>query len=309
MANGAVYSFGKRNVDGLPGEIALLYVAEDAHGNRIDYDWTWSAVQLSKLLAYTYSLDAIRYTSNPAANLSAFARVDFAYESQPPCEGSQLPVGSQLSARTGTPVIHGYGRLTSISTSTVDRTSNGGLVRVYHLLYDSGGGCHADVSPRRQLLGVKSTGYSPDGGSTDASPVVFDYFPRISDSDFRDIWQLDVREDGQLHNTSSVFVDHMLVDIDGDGLPDRLSSENDDDCDFFWQRNTGFGFETTRRHVDRPRLPYGTTPDNWALGDAGDDSTLHQGCALNLQYTLVTGHDDGVRQAAQGRRQARQRGR
>ncbi len=288
--SGAVFKLGKRAGNRPTRTLSLLSRAEDAHGNAVEYDWSWHEVRLaSRLGALAYQLDAIHYTSNDAAGLPAFAHVAFSYESGRMCGASRLPVGSQLSARSGTPIVHGYGRLRTISTSTVDRTANGKQVRVHTLIYDEDeASCDLDGAPRRQLLGIKTTGYAPDGTSIDAPPVTFDYYPRRKQAYYRQDWDIGDRENGHLHSRTGLFVDQMLVDMDGDGLPDRLTSTDQRSCDFYWQRNTGFGFEEDRRHVQRPRLAYGESlGEHWVPGMGPPGIAMKQRCALNLQYTLV----------------------
>jgi RHS repeat-associated protein len=288
--DGTIYRFGRRET-GVPTDVlAVLGQIEDKHGNVVDYWWKWGDVSLAaKLTAKAYALSSIEYTKNPAAGLGTFARVEFAYEYGRICPGAKLPVGSQLSVRTGVPIVDGYFELKTISTYTTDRTTPNGVVRRYDLHYDeNAAACDQDYAPRRQLTSIGSTGWAVDGTTVVAKPVTFAYGPII------DRWETDewrVTEDGgrELHASNNMFIDADLVDIDGDGRLDRLTSAGDETCDFYWQRNTGSAFEGERHRVHRPSLPYGDEPSNWVLDDFSDNVTngLAQRCALNAQYTLV----------------------
>lgn len=288
--DGSIFRFGRRSSDAPSGVLANLAQVEDAAGNVIDYRWYWLDIQIApKLFAKAYFLAAIDYTSNPSAGLPAFAHVQFKYDTPRTCVGGQLPVGSQLTVRTGTPIIEGYFRLRSVTTSVAGRSVPGGIVHEYNLVYrDDAERCDLDVAPRRELTAIKSTGWSPDGTSLDAAPITFNYYPLEHRGSYHEEWQVGTsREDGELDTHASIFIDHMLVDMDGDGLPDRVVSPQEGDCHFYWQRNTGTGFEEQRRWVDRPSLPYGTTPPNWALAGTDGGSLLTQRCGLNVQYTLI----------------------
>lgn len=292
---GNTFRFGRRS-DGIPTDvIAPLAQVEDAHGNLVEYDWVWETVPLTPSApARAYRLATISYTSNPSAGLPAFARVELTWTHRRPCANSALPVGSQLSLRSGSPIVHGYFDLDSIATYATGRPSPNEIVRRYDFVYDKRERqCDLDVAPRRVLSTINTTGWSPSGAPTTGAPVSFSYSSReVRAYDREEIVVRSDREDGQLHTQTGLYVDNMLVDLDGDGLPDRLTSTKDKNCDFYWQRNNGFGFDDARNWVQRPELPNGPIPPDWKYDDGPNGSeAFGPRCALNAQYTLVTTSD------------------
>ena len=284
--DGTVFRFGRRGVNAPTEVLAVLDEIEDVHGNQIQYTWKWYDAPIAQsLTAKAYALVAIEYTRNSAAGLAPHAWVELGYDDPRSCTGGPIPVGSQLDARTGTPIFDGYFRLRSITTNVAGRDASGSRVRRYELVYDDDEArCDRDVAPRRQLREIRTRGWALDGTATDAKPVTFNYYPNAGRGYVKEIWDVG----GQLRQQTNIFVDNDLVDIDGDGLPDRLASSGTGDCDFTWQRNTGYGFEAEHRVVKRPELAYGQIPDGWALDDFFTTTNgLTQRCALNVQYTLV----------------------
>ena len=293
--DGMIHRFGRRLGDAPVDKLALLAETVDAHGNTVSYEWAWDTFGRGDGgIAWSPRLERILYTSNPNAGLPPFARVEFTYDSSSFCNGGLLSVGSQLSNRAGLSIITGHDRLVNITTFTTDRAAANGAVRSYDLLYDAEqASCNRDGGPRRRLLEIRVKGWSPAGQILQKAPISFGYEP--DQPHYHEEWQLGSRESGSLHHEiragASPAVFTMLVDIDGDALPDHVVAEGGEDCGFYWQKNLGYGFEEARRHVRRPHLPYGDVPDDWReqAGPASVDPA--QWCSLNAQRTLYENVD------------------
>ena len=92
----------------------------DAYGNTIQYFWQ----RVTSGPFTDYLLQRIEYTSNNAAGLAAYGKVEFAYAPADLCAGSSMPIGAApLSASPLS--IEGSRRLLAITTSVRDQPGAG----------------------------------------------------------------------------------------------------------------------------------------------------------------------------------------
>jgi RHS repeat-associated protein len=266
----------------------------DAYGNTVRYFW-----ERFTLGPFTdYLLQRIEYTSNEAAGLAAYAKVEFTYAPADLCPGSSMPVGA--APLSGSPLsIEGSRRLLAITTSVRDQP--GAAWRparqvnldyqlrssVLHLPITAGPGTGAGscTQPKlRYLTKIQVHGYDPGGHVTTSPPVTFTYNDRTnattpSPNPLRDR-PVQVPGFGDYGTTRGAV--GRLLDFDGDGILDRVSVREDNSvCTFIWQKGLpGGAFEQTVRNSPLPTAAW-HQPRRQEEGE---------GCTFNGQ---VADHDMG----------------
>ncbi|HVG87238.1 MAG TPA: toxin TcdB middle/N-terminal domain-containing protein [Vicinamibacterales bacterium] len=281
--DGTTYYFGDTSLSwgwDQPYRVPLTRTV-DTFGNTVEYEWEGTELQ------------EIRYTSNPAAGLPAFARVEFGYLLDS-C-ATRLPPGAADDLRIDS--VDGYRRLTKIRTIAFDpATGTTQHTREYTLGYDAqasdcSGGTHGLI---RQLTSIQESAWGPSAPRVDLPPVKFEYnrlartFDRVQIESPN--WfpasgtvvtssSSGIRTQGQWSAVRS-----MLLDFDGDALPDKImraeDPEHPNECAFIWQKNLGRGpdgkiqFDGPSDPQIMPRLP-------WETGQR----TYPEECALNFQRT------------------------
>ncbi len=262
----------------------------DSFGNTIEYAWEGSRIA------------QVRYTSNPQAGLPAFARVDFVWDLGPTCDG--LAVGQQEDRRLG--LVRGELQLQRVRAIAFD-PANGTTQHTRELTLSYGAdaaACGLTRAPVRLLTEIQESAWGATAPRVDLPPVRFDYnrlgrgFDHVatqglpwSDPSGRERnlgWG--IRAVGSSWPTQEA----MMLDFDGDGLPDRLTSYIDpqapDECKFVWSKNLGrsggsivFGAESAPMRL--PRLP-------WATAAKGTTET----CSLSAQLTMHANRPDPPQQ-------------
>lgn len=275
---GLTHYFGDVSLVGTPSSnVVPLTRTVDAFGNTVEYDWDGGQIE------------EIRYTSNPGAQLPAFARVEFEYADE---SCGRIPVGAAEDARLGW--IDGARRLTKIRAVAFEPGSGAAQhTREYTLDYDEAAlSCTAKHAPIRLLESIQESAWIAGQAPVDLPPVTFTYnrlareFDLASTEVLNNLWMPDPATDvaslsvGKRPLVGWPAVDAMMLDFDGDGLVDRISHVPDaNECVFQWERNEG---RNASGHIDfaapiqqvMPRLPW-----------EGAQRSASEGCSLNYQFT------------------------
>jgi YD repeat-containing protein len=202
-------------------------------------------------------------------------------------------------------VIEGARRLIGITTSVRDRP--GGAWRVarivsleYRLRSSSlhfptrapihpPAGLACTQTPLRYLAAIRITAYNPRGAATTLPPVTFTYNARLQGgvTSFgpAPFETKTVASPGAAHYGDERGAAGTLLDLDSDGIPDRISvTEEQRVCTLIWRRGIRGG--TFEREVRKSPLP--TAP--WSDEVAGPDGVYrprlaNERCTLNGQVT------------------------
>ena len=288
---------------------APLTRAVDAFGNEVRYTY-------ESQTAGECRIKLIEWGHNPGAGIAQpFAQVAFTWERPPPC-GGVVP-GSQTSYRTGAKIVTGASKLIAITATAFAPgvPSSPEHTRTLTLGYSAADeSCTGQHAPVRLLTSIQESAWGTDAprvdlpavtfGYGDASPLIDLITPQLLHGT---PWGgLEPRRDnlawGYRRNDDRwPTVEAMLVDLDGDGLLDRLTNAStatapgDGQCRARWQRNLGppsgsthpqFGPEQT---IALPRLKWNgtTTAASPIAGAANADAAYphFEGCALNGQVT------------------------
>jgi RHS repeat-associated protein len=240
------------------GEEWFLSNVQDAWGNGINYSYAPVSLQgFPRTVDYVVS--KIEYSTNAGGPHS---QVLFQWDDIGPCaapaSGLALPVGAQLDYHTGSVHVRGAKRLSRVTAQVKDSASAGyRTFRQWTLNYDQGvERCSLTVSPRRRLLSIQESGNSVSGEVTPGPTVTFGYaedprpIPASTDgpairTQNLPVLQTDFYSSGHFETSSyqstpgsyqsnglsisggsglMAPVYSMLVDMDGDGLPDLLRS-------------------------------------------------------------------------------------
>jgi RHS repeat-associated protein len=251
----------------------------DPFGNTVEYQWTSQGASF-------YRLDEIRYTSNPTQSLQPFAKVSFTWTAPIACRvDGDLPVGASRSFRTGEQEDLGRTRLDKITVQAiVPGTTTALHTREVTLGYSaSAASCAGLQSPYRELTSIQESAWHAGQARVDLPAVTFSY-GQLERQDWEaanyGAW---TEEDDvgltwgtRFGGTAWPQVKGMLLDLDGDGLMDRLTTSTmltpqGHTCAVDWERNTGTSFQP-RAKIPLPSL-------HLDQRDPGRD------CALNGQYT------------------------
>ena len=278
--DGTVYYFGDTSLStgGVYRDIAPLTRTVDPFGNTVEYQWDTTSGAEPRIVE-------VRYTSNPAAGLAAFAKVDFTWVAQAACAGVETPVGAANDFRSGTQHYFGTNKLTQITATAVD-PGTGAVqhTRQIALSYSAESeSCTAKHGPVRLLTGIQESAWGATAPRVDLPAVTLTY-GETANSPTATTTTPGWHDDPSLtwgyryYDGRWPTVEAMMLDFDGDGLPDRLHMVNPGthDCSFTWDKNTGSGF-TTGGTVTLPSLGWGP-PASQAL----------EGCSLDGQLTLIT---------------------
>ena len=228
---------------------APLTKTVDPFGNTVTYNYQWDGPNSE------CRIDNITYGAN-LAGLGDFARVNFIYDGVQTCSGTTIPIGSQSDYRTGIKMVSGAKRLATIrvaripmSTGPTSLASTTPItVREVTLTYGMpgyvGGSCPSAFAPYRTLDAIQEHVYPiatqcPDASATlTARQVVrlpattFEYGTALLDRSVSTStptlgWGYRpgrmISAQGAQQQWGSV--EEMLVDMNGDGLLDRVRSE------------------------------------------------------------------------------------
>jgi len=277
---GLTHYFGDRLLDLNGSEFwPHLSATEDAYGNRVEYQWN------------TGELSSIRYTSNPSQGLAPFAKVGFFWDPATDCGAGEI--GAQPEPRFY--MTHGQRSLAKIRVETFESGVILKHTREISLGYDvTKASCTAKAAPTRVLNSIQESAWINGQAHVDLPAVKFYYnrFERSFDQQviqpISEMWGSSdlIRQNlgwGARRQSQWPSIDGMLLDLDGDGLQDRVYSVNDPvECKFSWSKNLGrqpnglieFGPASTPQVM--PRLPWNGATKN---------ST--EWCSLSSQFTKV----------------------
>ena len=325
--DGMTYLFGDPRFANCPnisdGNAPLTHMI-DEFNNQIDYYWTATPGNTT-YQANDCHIDHIDYGAG--TGLSKFATVSFAYDSpaaSTPCGG--IPVGSAIDYRQEFPHVVGSRKLSSVvvtayepGTTTVVHT------RQISLTYDSATeSCNASYSAYRQLDSIQESAWGTNSPRVDLPPVTLTYGSAIrgayqtasSSIPWSVIPQAPIFANlawgyrfDDVHNTWP-SVEAMMLDIDGDGLPDRVTNTSHYDaatskyvCEATWERNTiNSAYVTgtttsppTTWKIRLPTLKWGEVAPPTYAGAASPNTNnfnFKERCALNYQLTgYANSHD------------------
>ncbi|MBL9026446.1 MAG: hypothetical protein JNL21_29890, partial [Myxococcales bacterium] len=309
LTDGTVHYFGesptskdKSHWRAEPGAVEgrwFLTRTVDKFGNEIQYNYVATQALPPEGGAQTFDADitlsSVEYGANAVAGLTHHTRILFDYAAAPDlCDGSVVPVGALFDFRTGIPTYRGAARLERVRMET---RGGGGMVerRRLDLGYDMTElQCRTGVAhaPLRILTSVQETGFDEQGQATQQPPQTFDYnrLERQFDATLPQFGSIGRGNQGPLLPTTDTIrrhtVDVMTLDLDGDGLLDRLSTaamQGDGQCRASWERNLGAGLLAAPAPIgvgQSQALP--TLPWAGAAPGAGEL------CSLSHQVSNVT---------------------
>jgi RHS repeat-associated protein len=287
--DGMTYRFGQpENMEqGNDSTWSPLTSTVDPFGNTASYFYI--AVENDAGVVMERILDRIEYTTNPGAGLTVpHAQVLFTYSDPGSCiltGFGELPIGARFEHRNGQPKWVGSRRLNAITT----QVKNGSLwrtVRTVSLSYDAQAAlCAKEHGAARVLTSIQESATSPTSVVTTLPPVTFSYGPRAPlrrvARDFFAGTGLhgDALYGGIRRGSFSAWpeLESMLLDFDGDGRLDQLTSTPDaGGCAFTWQRNTGTGFGPPSAPVRLPIFQWGN----------GSGAAFNDDCSLSGQRSF-----------------------
>ncbi len=294
-----------------------LHIVIDQYGNKTEYEYEYADRTRDN---DTNVLVAITYGANENANLEDFARIEFHYnETETPCPGSTLITGASLTHRGPHTELHGSKTLDRIDV--LAKPSPGASYlhsRSYELSYDEdAAACGENHGPLRILDGIQehapklagdsSIGYLHEDPTQWISKpqVSFGYGPLERSWNQSGTTGLTfLGRGGRVDKTSNIgrvgasmrpSLKDMLLDFNGDGYIDRLSSVkvNGETTTCQMQVHLGDGGPNALKTlpadadvdadaysnvdiVNLPTLPWKLGPNPW-LGD--------EDCSLSGQYT------------------------
>lgn len=281
----------------------------DAFGNSIDYFYEAGGNSECRISSITWG-------QNAAASTNTFASITFNYDpTMPDCAG--IPVGTQPSFRTGAKIFTGSSKLDTMTISAIDPDSTVVHQRVITLSYSADdASCTAPHGAFRSLVSIQESAWGVNSPRVDLPPIKFSYGPTIGSSkrfypqrltgstspawgvspqDFNLGWGHRY-DDGKWPT-----VEAMMLDIDGDGLPDRVLNSTVSSgpgvitCGALWRRNLGpgRGFDN-QRLIALPTLKWGTRGDDPDVYHGGafagqnipfNPAASDESCSLNYQET------------------------
>lgn len=300
-------------------DYAPLTRVVDKFGNEISYSYKANPAAPSDC-----DIDFVTWGQNTSAGLPFhFATMKFNFGEAASCAPNVF-VGSQMSWRTGSLVSKGTRKLNSISIAAhAPGTASPGVIpgapdhlRTIILGYDSSEeSCSATHAPYRRLSSIRETASGSDSpqvalpvvtfsygnanfGSlaltwpstppTTPSPPWIQWHPAPTTSHFNLGW-------GYRYPASSSkqpTVEEMLIDIDGDSLPDRvtnvprLGGGGVSYCQAWWQRNNGTGqWQAPELLMQLPTLKWASAPGTYSGGAYANQNGTNEGCSLNYQQT------------------------
>ncbi len=289
----------------------------DAFGNQIDYIYQAGVDGECRIKAITWG-------QNSAAGVGYFAAVEFSYAPSPPsCAG--VAVGTQTSYRTGVKIVTGASELTSIKIAAFSPLSgpvtatpipsSPDHTRTITLSYSTTtSSCTAGHAAFRALTKIAESAVGVDSPQVTLPAVDFSYGSAVltypAGSSATVPWSQSLGY-GPVDNLGWGYrspdpdvwptVEAMMLDLDGDGLIDRLVNDpeqtadptQDRFCQARWYRNTGDNFFEDKGVIKMPTLKWGTpavgsTAATQYCGGAyarTDSTGAKERCALNYQRT------------------------
>jgi RHS repeat-associated protein len=283
----------------------------DSFGNEISYRYVMTSGECM--------IDSITYGQNTAAGLGSFAEVDITWTRAPQCSG--IAVGSKRDYRaaghTGAPIITGANKITSIVVKAHEPGAPTVVVHTRTINLDylaSAESCAAGHAAVRLLSSIQESASGVDSPLVALPPITFTYgTPDASLEQFVGYTGTPWSDaSGPAQNLGWGFrreagddrwptVEAMMLDVDGDGLLDRVQSASATvngvtSCRASWQRNIpgashfGPARDLTFGSPSSSRMPMlrwqGVADPNPSGSTQADPSYPHyEGCALNGQVT------------------------
>ena len=303
-------------------QYAPLTSATDAFGNEVRYDY-------ESVIPGECRLREVSWGYNEHAGFEEpFARVVFTYDRPPSCTSPVIEPGSRRDLGTGDLIVTGASKLMTITATAFPVGAPGQPVhtRAITLGYSSTSElCDRPHAPVRLLESIQESAWGTDAPRVDLPAISFDYGPAVqlgavggpaaTPWHSADFFQRD-------HNLAWGYrrvddrwptVEAMLLDIDGDGLLDRVTNiaSNPDatitSCGARWFRNTGPDgsgnptFSAAGEEITLPRLkwrgansPASQDPGGGAAAFRASPS--FEGCALNGQVTAYQNSTEALLQ-------------
>ena len=315
--DGTIMTFGEASR--VPGcvnvndQYAPLTGTIDAFGNEVSYQYTGEIVGECRLTK-------ISWGQNAPAGVPSFAEVNFGYTTSPSCTSTPaIFPGSTTDYHSVSPdkpgIVMGASKLLTITATAFPPGSPGSPdhTRVITLGYDATTeSCTSSFAPYRSLLTIAESAWGTDSPQVNLPAVQFAYGapPSLSATASQSTNYWTVGSISPAHNSNLAWgyrrsddrwpsLEAMLVDIDGDGLEDRLSNNVSDptatitSCSATWQRNLGpdasgnLTFASPNATpIALPRLKWrGTTQSVGGSASAQRVSPSFEGCSLNGQVT------------------------
>lgn len=245
-------------------------------------------------------LTAVEYTSNPAANLAAHARIEIV---RSPLAWCGAPIGASLDHHIGVLRAKGSRAIDTIDVKVKSAPGAAWQLRRRHRLdYDQQQLSCGSGSALRYLSRFEVAAYDPAGAATVVPPVTFTYgAPTRALTRTISAPSFGGGERGTWEGPTS-----MLLDIDDDGWPDRLTITETTRCNLVVQRGTGVGtFAATTTSMPLPSARWknsanpnnlegctlsGQTVDRGAIG-AGQFCKTH---SAQVTYSFLDWDGDGL---------------
>jgi RHS repeat-associated protein len=293
---GTIYTFGA-----FDGRKWLLTEQRDWLGNTATYSW-----QLAQNGGVAgWELGSILYTTNPGAGITqGHAAVEFIYFGIETCPGSTMPIGAEADARAAktapgeaptvpAPIVSMYvtspRRLQLIRTKVRDTQSSSTwrTVREVELGYDPTElSCGRAAAPQRMLTSITTRGWAPAATTPTVAPVVrFKYGETQRAFDSVITMGSSAPLEQGTSSGESAGLTWQLMDVDGDGLQDRVTVRADPvrvemvrtKCQFVWYAGEPGGqFAAVPNIVDLPTAKW-----------AGDREVMGQGESCNLSGQIA----------------------
>ncbi|MFT3697710.1 MAG: RHS repeat-associated core domain-containing protein [Kofleriaceae bacterium] len=276
----------------------------DLFGNAVEYFYALGVTGECRVSSITWGQNS--------HGQSSFASVTFNYSAASQCfAGSVVTgyVGSQMSYRTGVKIVTGASQLDSLTIQ-----AGSAHTRVITLAYDAAEAlCTGSHAGYRALKSIQESAWGTDSPRVDLPAQLFTYGATnlmttyLGETSWSAPWaplhSLETTY-GQLRNTlgwgihlddgSWPTVEATLMDMDGDGLPDRVvntpgvDAYGNTQCKVTWQHNNGdmtFGGTQT---IALPTLKWDSA--TFYVGGTHPEQVDHSGtpkerCALNYQLT------------------------
>lgn len=292
---GGCTSVVNRNYAPLTGEV-------DPFGNEIAYEYEWAA-DLGEC-----RIKQITWGMNANAGVTAIAKVAFGWSASTITGTAFGPMfaGAQRSYRGGALRVTGASRLVTITATAIDPASAAiDHTRVITLGYEASAEQNTGTlthAPYRQLKSIQESAWRTGQTAVVLPPVVFEYGePATTGTQIQTAsppWLVTTPRGKSLawgyrrpNDDRWATVEAMMIDIDGDGLLDRLMNASSSNCSAQWQRNKGpiagtptqLQFDPTLRTIALPQLKWGGVTAG--ASTASPSSARKEGCALNGQAT------------------------
>jgi RHS repeat-associated protein len=265
---------------------APLTKTVDSFGNSVRYKYALDPSSSE------CRIDSISYGANANAGLADIAKVSFVYNASQSCPvGGTSPIGSQSSYRTGTKIVTGVAGIGKIKAESFPNglAAAAAHTREITMTYDTpgvfAGNCTLSYAPYRILTSVQESAWGADLAAmprVDLPAVTMEYgsayinrTTAISGPPLPGGKRL-------LNHWPSV--DRMLIDVNGDGVMDSVTSTPDLNangketvCKATWTSGSG---GTGGGVITMPMLPWNFNGAALQFGEPGD-------CSLNSQRTSL----------------------